>query len=500
MVGVIEAPTVEKGAPAVTKTAPLRRVKRLERPNLAEHEENIGKLHAEMDGLHARVREIKTILDNKQQSRGVQSPEMIEANGVLNALKANFKEVLDSKNALRDELSVVEKERDRKRAEARSLRENLPYSRMEHIDEEVKKLEYRLTHTSLTLQEEKKALQQIKDLNKSREVVKEYNDKVEKSTQDEGLRSTLIENIKEKDKLLNSLKTQEQQQKKVVGEIREKQAASAINVPALIEERNAAYDRIKVLREEVKELRGEFRAKEDEFWEREREWREQQAVERKIAFEKREAERVEREQYRKQKELENFVEPYTDEIILCDQLFHYLQKYAPATEEASSSPASSKVEIQAPKGVGTMILSKKTRNDEELDSWFSGKSKGKKNNSGSSAVKNREKEKISLSLDVLTSFGKLKLSPPTTVGDVTKSVEEVKAKKEHFVKLQNDEREVRENKAKKVEVVEPQAAPAVPVEVVDTPAVAAEPEVVQEEEKAEDVVEVEKEEEEAPPS
>lgn len=74
MVGVIEAPTVEKGAPAVTKTAPLRRVKRLERPNLSEHEENIGKLHAEMDGLHARVREIKTILDNKQQSRGVQSP------------------------------------------------------------------------------------------------------------------------------------------------------------------------------------------------------------------------------------------------------------------------------------------------------------------------------------------------------------------------------------------------------------------------------------------
>lgn len=486
MVGVVEAPvaSVENGAPTVSKAAPLRRVKRLERPNKSEFEETLGKLHAEMDGLNLRVREIKTILDNKQQSRGVQSPEFVEARGHLTALNHTFKQVLESKNALREELNALEKERDRKRAEARALRENLPYTRVEQIDEKTKSLEYRLAHTSLSLQEEKKVLQQIKELTKSREGVKDYNDKVEKTSQDDGLRTTLIENIKEKDKLLNSLKAQEQEQKKVISEIKEKEAAQAINVPALLDERNTAYDRIKVLRDEVKELRTEFRAKEDEFWEREREWREQQAVERKLAFEKREAERLEREQYRKQKELENFVEPYTDEIILCDQLFHYLQKYAPAAEDAASNPTSSKAEIQAPKGVGNVILSKKNRNDEDLDSWFAlsgGKSKGKKA-SGYSVVKNREKEKISLSLDVLTSFGKVKLSPPTTVGDVAKSVEEVKAKKEHFVKLQNEDREARESKAKKE--AESQAAPV--VEVVDT---TTEPEVVHDDKNG--VVEVE---------
>lgn len=76
MVGVIEAPAapVEDGAPAVAKSAPLRRVKRLERPNRAAFDETLSKLHAEMDGFHNRVREIKTILDNKQQSRGMVSP------------------------------------------------------------------------------------------------------------------------------------------------------------------------------------------------------------------------------------------------------------------------------------------------------------------------------------------------------------------------------------------------------------------------------------------
>jgi len=76
MVGVIEATvaSVENGAPAVSKAAPLRRVKRLERPNKVEFEETVGRLQTELDGLQLRVREIKTILDNRQQSRGVQSP------------------------------------------------------------------------------------------------------------------------------------------------------------------------------------------------------------------------------------------------------------------------------------------------------------------------------------------------------------------------------------------------------------------------------------------
>lgn len=78
MVGVIEtqiAP-VEPVAPALEKnvsSAPFRRVKRLERPNKAALEESIGKLFEEVDTIQARVSEIKTILDNKQQNRNFTS-------------------------------------------------------------------------------------------------------------------------------------------------------------------------------------------------------------------------------------------------------------------------------------------------------------------------------------------------------------------------------------------------------------------------------------------
>lgn len=101
-----------------------------------------------------------------------------------------------------------------------------------------------------------------------------------------------------------------------------------------------------------------------------------------------------------------------------------------------------KVEIQVFKGVGNMILSKKNRNDEELDGWFvgfGGKFKGKK----VGVVKNKEKEKIFYFLDVFILFQKVNFFLFMIVGDVVKCVEGVKVKKEYFVKLQIEDREFR---------------------------------------------------------
>ncbi|CAM6079092.1 unnamed protein product [Sphagnum tenellum] len=450
MVGVIETVAVQlEAAPAPEKNiaAPNRRVKRLERPNRATLDEQIIKLYSQVDAAKIRVHEINTILDRKQQNKHFTSPEHLDARSQLSDLSATFRGVLESKKALREELEIADKERERRRGEAWALRDKLPYVRVEQIDEEIKKLEYRLSHTSLTLQEEKKVLQQIKDLTKSRDFVKDYTNQMENMSQDEGSRSALVEKIKEKDQLLNSLKDQEQQQRKILADIREKEASQTVDILALIDERNSAFEKMKALRYEVKELRAEFRTKEDEFWEREREWKEQRAVERKLAYEKREAERRERDEVRKQRELQNFVEPYTDEIILCDQLSSYLQKYSHTPEETPAP--SQKAEILAPKGVGDVIQCKKNRNDEELEGWFAGygvkgKGKGKKGRAAQ-APKGREKERISLSLDALTSFEKVALSPPTVIGDAAKSIEDLKAKKENFLKLQRTAREARED-------------------------------------------------------
>ncbi|CAM6098538.1 unnamed protein product [Calypogeia fissa] len=477
MVGILESPIpiepMPVVGPIVDAAGPPKRIKRLERPNKATLDEDVAKVFDEIDGFQGRISEIKALIDSKQQNKQITSAEVLDARTRLNEFTASFRKVMDEKKAIREELDHADKLRERMRADARAVRDKLPYVRMEQIDEEVKKLEYRMSHTSLTLQEEKKLLQQVKDLTKSRDFVKDYNDRLDQITQDEGSRGEILDKIREKDAILNDLRAKQEEQRKVLAQIKEKDASHTVDIPALIEERNETFEKIKVLREQVKEIKAEFRNKEEEYWERERQWKEQQALQRRREYEKREADRKEREKIRKQREAENYIEPYTDEIIMVDQLSSYLQKYAPAVEEAAaaatagaSSTTPQKAEIVAPKGVGTVLVSKKNKFDEETDSWFSGKSKGKK--AKAPAPKNKGKEKLSLSLDALTSFEKLKLPPPTTVGDVTKSIEDLRLKKEEYLKLQEEARKRRERGEPEPKVVKEEEEEPAP-KVVETP-------------------------------
>jgi hypothetical protein len=474
MVGILEKPIepvgpIEPIGPIVeTSSIAQKRIKRLERPNKAQLEEEVAKVFDEIDGIQGRIYEIKSLIDNKHHDKHASSGEVQEARNKLSELTSSFRSVMDEKKLIREELDHADKHRERMRADARSLRDKLPYVRVEQIDDEIRKLEYTMTHTSLSLQEEKKLMQQVKELSKSRDFVKDYSDKLDQITLDESSRGDFMDRIRAKDAILNDLRAKQEEQRNILAKIKERDSSQQSDIPALIEERNAAFEKVKVLREQVKELKADFRGKEEEYWERERQFKEQQAIQRRKDYEKREAERKERDKIRKEREAENFVEPYTDEIIMIDQLSSYLLKYAPAAEDASASAAPQKAEIVAPKGVGTVLVSKKNKFDEETDSWFSGKSKGRKNKAPA-ATKSKAKEKITLSLDALTSFQKVKLTPPTTVGDVTKSLEDLKLKKEDFSKLQFEAKARRERgepepkvakdePAKTVEVLTPQEA------------------------------------------
>ena len=62
---------------------------------------------------------------------------------------------------MREELAAADAARESAREQLRSLRERLQFKRAEDIDAEIAKLEHRIEHTSMSLPEEKKLLQQI---------------------------------------------------------------------------------------------------------------------------------------------------------------------------------------------------------------------------------------------------------------------------------------------------------------------------------------------------
>lgn len=80
------------------------------------------------------------------------------------------------------------------------------------------------------------------------------------------------------------------------------------------------------------------------------------------------------------------------------------------------------------KGVGELLVFKKSRNDEVLDGWFGGFGGKVKNKKGKIFVfyKNKEKVIIMLFVDIVDFFVKVKFLFFLIVGDVFKSLEEVK--------------------------------------------------------------------------
>eukprot|EP01018_Ginkgo_biloba_P029117 Gb_33313 [translate_table: standard] len=418
------------------------KMRRPERPNREALNQEISKVYEEINSLQARVEEINSLVNGRHQGKNSLSAQIVEARKRLSELVMRFKSIVDEKKAIREELEMADKARERMRQEARSLRDKLPYVRVEEIDEEIRRIEYRISHTSLTSQEEQRLIKQVSNFRKSRDFVQEYTTKNEKLTTDESSRSMLLEKIKEKDHALNEIKKQQEEERERIASLKEKESSQLSDIPALIEERSSAFDKIKTLREHISGLRSDFQLKEQEHWIKEKEWRQLQAMDRKLKFEKKEAEWKEREEIRRQKQLENYVPPYTEELIICDQLLSYLQKFIPSEKEASSAPQH--VETVSHKGFENLQQIKKNRSDEDFGGWFSGTgSKGKPKKAKGLAT-GKTKERISLSIDALSSFEKVSLRPPLTVGDVPTSLIELKAKKEQYLKLQSETSDPRE--------------------------------------------------------
>lgn len=166
-------------------------------------------------------------------------------------------------------------------------------------------------------------------------------------------------------------------------------------------------------------------------------------MDRKLKIEKREAEWKEREEIRRQRQLENYVPPYTDELITCDQLSSYLQKFVPVEKESASAPQ--QTENVSHKGFEDFHQIKKNRPDEDLGGWFSGLGSKGKSKKGKGSAGGKSKERISLSIDALSSFQKVGLRAPSTVGDVPASLIELKAKKELFLKRQSEATNPKDN-------------------------------------------------------
>jgi len=428
------AEQVEEGYDASLLVFVKGKAKRPARPDDAERNIQVQKLQEQIDKASARIAEIKAILDSRGSSRGVVSPEVQAGRDKIQQLRAEFDTVLVQKKRLMSQNDDKKTERDKLFAEQRSIRDTIKGpSNLQAVEEAIARMEYELTHESLSAEREK--------------MLREKKERAEKHDRPAAMRlaqvSAKIDEAKRESEAIRSdiavlntrldrIKAAREEEEAKLNEIRQAQQDARSDIPALNVEKKELFEVINALRDKQREIRTAFQAKWDEFKKQDRAWKGWFAEERKKRNEQRHKEYLERQAARAARDQPVKTVKFEHEVYTCEQVLSYLRQFVVA-QKAVDVEEKKTVDAPAP---GMKLLNKKTL-DEEADAlWGSVASK-----KGRGARKAAEKQKAAeavkvlpkvLPLETLKTFHELGVEPPSTNEDVPKTIAALEAKKKEF--------------------------------------------------------------------
>jgi uncharacterized coiled-coil DUF342 family protein len=369
----------------------------------------------------------------------------------------HFHNAQEERKAIREELNAIDAARDKAREQTTTTRAKLgKFHTVDAVESEIARVERTLGHTTMPIQEEKKMVNAIKDLTKSKELVREYQEMAAKVNAGEERRKLASERVKAKDAEITAVKAAIATVKSSLEEARSREEKSVSDVPAMQEERNACYEIIKAKREEIRKLRASFKKKEDQHWASEKIWRAYAKYEKQKQYEASAEERKARDEARKKWERENAPEPFEAEVTAAEQLIAYLAKWDPmgrdaeddaARAAAAAAAAAEAEEKKAAAFEGLNIMNKKMHDDDDDDLFSLGGSsvgkKGKKKGrsgdksggggGGGGGAEKNSNERLNISFDAYSHFAKLSLTAPQLVREVPETMNALREKKDAFL-------------------------------------------------------------------
>lgn len=316
-------------------------------------------------------------------------------------------------------------------------------------------MEAQVASGQMTLAEEKRALQDVSALKrqkKSFEAFDSQEDSIEMEKKKvDGLRQRL-DALQPEGKRLKDLLDE---QFTLLRSLDSEKNDGHSKVKVLIEEREKIGKEIGELMTQRRELYAENKKQNDEWYSYQREEKARRAEQYRL-------EKTEREKQKKIEAVQRAKEQaeipaFEVEINTCNALVNLMQQLQgggavnAAATNGTTTAASAHVPVSnesaaLPKGF-TALKKKSDRMDEETLFAGNKKKSAKQQNSSSSSGK----EQLKFDLAVLDQFLSLKISVPTTKGDIPQTVDSLKEKKAFF--LENQDRVTKENiqKAKDLE-------------------------------------------------
>lgn len=438
-VTVVEATTSSEKSTAIPK-----KVVRLPKPDRPAMEKQLLELNDNIEKQQLRITAIRTAIESKKGNRKSVTSDVQVVRNELVQVRAEFKSALEVKQNIRTKLQAADLARDTLRNELKSMKDKLNFVKVNDIESEIKRIEDRMAHTTLSLDEEKRLVGQLTALNKSRDVVKSFGSRQEQLSIDEAARKETVDQLKAQDAVLNEIKAREGVLQQQLQAAKKKEESANGDLPNLIAEREGCIENIKATRSEIRKLRDSFKELENEYYSREREFREQLKKEREEKKKQFLEERKKRDEERKRRDAENAPPPYYMEITICEQLLAYLNKFIPVSETTQINVGESTTSNDS----SGLVLKKRTEDGEEQDAMFTGmggkkgnkkKKGGKKNLNNPAAL--TPSTKLPHSIETYTSFSTINVTVPVTVSDVQPGIEAITLKKAEYEKLAKVEEE-----------------------------------------------------------
>merc|ERR1719356_1378168 len=305
------------------------------------------------------------------------------------------------------------------------MKKTIGYTSETDIDDRIASIEYRLWSETIPLKEEKQLLKEIAELKKNRPKVTQVN-KMEGALQNRDAHGAdfkqQIGSINEEMSLYRDGKRKVQEKMKELTESRQAQLG---DLPDTLEQRDQISKQIQEKVQERNALRDEFRAKE-------REYNSFLAEQRKIRYQKQQAERdakqAEYDKIRRTKAAEKLDEqPHIQEMTLIEQTMLFCKSL---TQTKEAEEKKEKAEIKHDLKDGMEVLLKKEDREEEFYFVPTAKKKGKSKNKGSK--EGGSSKPIKHNAETFRLFDKLKLDAPITTDDIPAIVEKLEEQMEMY--------------------------------------------------------------------
>jgi uncharacterized coiled-coil DUF342 family protein len=413
-------------------------IMQVERPSKEDNDAEIAAIESAVDAIRAESRVLQTKIDlatgkGSKQGKGG-SPGLGRERDILNKLKNRKGLMIEQKRQIRTRLEAVKADADKLIGQTKSARSGMKFTKKEDIEKEISRLQRRQETSSMSLADEKKLIKEIEALQASKRTAEELQSKQGNLDSIKEDRKTIQADLAAKDKEIDSIQRQIDEQAKVVKELVEKQSTKRGEVDDLVRQRDELKTTLDEKFKEKNDLRAQFYERTNDWYQNQRAVKAQQQLE----YDKEKKRRdEEREAWLKRKEEEELAKiPYEEEMALCDYLTDYLTKmYLGDTEEelakrANAAEEKAKADVVAVKDdpfAGFKAVSKK----DEGEIVYFGKGKGEKK-SKPKPKKAVKPVAFSLNLDLFDQFGMISLAPPTNLDAVSASVDELRSKKKWY--------------------------------------------------------------------